>query len=136
MELSAAFFLWFSPSGVKISLELYRQGQGRRPKRGYTMTITSKLKPSDKPTKEQLKRIEEAAKRSVISDKDSPVYTSKQLALLYLKAKKLNKKQTVGIRLNQKTIAQYKELGKGYTGIMAAILDYAINHPEILKKAI
>jgi len=100
------------------------------------MTITSKLKPSDKPTKEQLKRIEEAVKRPVISDKDSPVYTPKQLALLYLKSKKLNKKQTVGIRLNQKTIAQYKELGKGYTGIMAAILDYAINHPEILKKAI
>jgi len=100
------------------------------------MTITSKLKQCNKPAREQLKRIDKAAKRPVISDKDSPVYTSKQLALLYLKSKELNKKQTVGIRLNQKTIAQYKELGKGYTGIMASILDYAINHPEILKKAI
>ena len=100
------------------------------------MTITSKLKPGDKPTKEQLKRIEEAAKKPVVSDKDSPVYSSKQLAHLYSESKKLSKKQTVGIRLNQKTIEQYKDLGKGYTGIMAAVLDYAISHPEVLRKAI
>ena len=100
------------------------------------MTITTKLKPGDKPTKKQIKRIEEAAKKPVFTDKDSPEYTSKQLAHLYLEAKKLNKKQTVGIRLNQKTIEQYKDLGKGYTGIMAAVLDYAINHPEVLRKAI
>ena len=100
------------------------------------MTITSQLKPDDKPTKEQLKRIEEAVKMPVVSDNDSPVYTSKQLAHLYLESKKLNKKRTVGIRLNQKTIEQYKDLGKGYTGIMAAVLDYAITHPEVLKKAL
>ena len=100
------------------------------------MTITNKLKPGDKPTKEQFKRIEQAVTMPVISDEDSPVYTSKQLAYLYLESKKLNKKQTVGIRLNQKTIEQYKDLGKGYTGIMAAILDYAISRPDILKNAL
>jgi len=100
------------------------------------MIVTSKLKPGDKPGKEQLKRIERAAKMPVISDEDSPVYTLEQLAYLYSESKKLNKKQTVGIRLNHKTIEQYKNLGKGYTGIMAAVLDYAINHPEILKKAL
>ena len=100
------------------------------------MTITSKLRPCDKPTKKQIKRIEEAAKKPVVPDNDSPVYTAEQLAHLYLESKKLNKKQTVGIRLNQKTIEQYKDFGKGYTGIMAAVLDYAINHPEILRKAL
>jgi uncharacterized protein (DUF4415 family) len=100
------------------------------------MITTTKLKSSDKPTAEQLKRIEQAAHKPIIPDKDSPVYTSKQLAHLYLQAKKLNKKQTVGIRLNQKTIEQYKDLGKGYTGIMAAVLDYVICHPEVLKKAL
>jgi len=100
------------------------------------MTITSKLKPDDKPTKKQLKRIEEAVESPVVSDNDSPVYTAKQLAHLYSESKKLNRKQTVGVRLNQKTIEQYKDLGKGYTGIMAAVLDYAINHPELLRKAI
>jgi uncharacterized protein (DUF4415 family) len=72
----------------------------------------------------------------IVLDKDSPVYTPEQLAFLYSESKRLNKKQTVGIRLNQKTIEQYKNLGKGYTGIMAAVLDYAINHPNILKEAL
>ena len=100
------------------------------------MIITTKLKPNEKPTREQLKRIEQAAKMSVVSDADSPVYTHEQLAYLYSESKKLNKKQTVGIRLNYKTLEQYKNLGKGYTGIMAAVLDYAISHPEVLKKAL
>jgi len=100
------------------------------------MITTSKLRSDDKPTGEQLMRIEKAQKKPIVSDKDSPVYSAKQLAQLYLESKKINKKQTVGIRLNQKTIEQYKDLGKGYTGIMAAVLDYAINHPNVLKKAI
>jgi uncharacterized protein (DUF4415 family) len=100
------------------------------------MIITSKLKPDDKPTKEQLKKIERAAKKPIVHSKDSPEYTSEQLAQLYLESKKLSRKKTVGIRLNQKTIEQYKDLGKGYTAIMAAVLDYAIKHPEVLKKAL
>ena len=100
------------------------------------MIKTTKLKPGDKPTREQIRRIEQAAKMPVIPSKDSPVYTPEQLARLYLESKRLNKKQTVGIRLNQKTIEQYKGFGKGYTGIMAAVLDYAINHPNILEKAL
>jgi uncharacterized protein (DUF4415 family) len=100
------------------------------------MIITTKLKPGDTPTKKQLARIRRAAKMPVVFDKDSPIYTPEQLAQLYLESKKLNKKKTVGIRLNQKTVEQYKNLGKGYTGIMAAVLDYAIRHPEILKEAL
>ena len=100
------------------------------------MIITTKLKPGDKPGKAQIKRIERAAAMSVVSDKDSPLYTSEQLAYLYSESKRLNKKQTVGIRLNQQTIERYKNFGKGYTGIMASVLDYAIAHPEILRKAL
>ena len=100
------------------------------------MIKTEKLKPSDKLTTEQVKRIEQAVKIPIVPDEDSPVYTPKQLANLFLESKKLGRKKTVGIRLNQKTIEQYKDLGKGYTGIMAAVLDYAINHPEVLRKAL
>ena len=100
------------------------------------MIKTEKLKPGDKPTTEQIKRVEQAAKMPIVPDEDSPVYTTKQLAYLYLESKRLGKKKTVGIRLNQKTIEQYKNLGKGYTGIMAAVLDYAINHPDLLKEAL
>ena len=98
--------------------------------------ISTKLKLGDKPTKEQIKRIELAAKMPVVCDNDSPVYTPEQLAHLYSESKRFDKKQTVGIRLRQKTIDQYKEMGKGYTGIMAAVLDYVINHPEVLKEAL
>ena len=100
------------------------------------MIKTSKLKPGDKPTKKQILRIDNAAKMPIVASEDSPVYTTKQLAHLYQESKKLNKKKTVGIRLNQWTLEQYKELGKGYTGIMAAVLDYAINNPDMLKKAL
>ena len=100
------------------------------------MNITSKLGSDEKPTKKQLERIEAAAKMPIVACEDSPVYTSEQLAHLYSESKKLAKKQTVGIRLTQKTIDQYKTLGKGYTGIMAAVLDYAINHPNVLKEAL
>ena len=100
------------------------------------MIITTKLKSTDKPTREQLKRIKRAAQKPIAPDKDSPVYTVEQLAWLYSESKRLGKKQTVGIRLNYQTIEQYKNFGRGYTGIMAAVLDYAIKHPEVLKKAL
>jgi hypothetical protein len=47
------------------------------------MITTIKLNSKDKPTKEQLKRIKEAAKLPVVPDEDCPVYTAKQLAYLY-----------------------------------------------------
>jgi hypothetical protein len=47
------------------------------------MTTTTKLRPNDTPTKEQIKRIEAAAKLPVVPDEDSPVYTAEQLACLY-----------------------------------------------------
>jgi uncharacterized protein (DUF4415 family) len=135
LELSTKSSLWFSLNEVKIS-DSFQQDRQQKPKRGYTVTITSKLKPGEKPDKEQLGRIRDAAKMPIVPDEDSPVYTTEQLAYLYSESKKLNKKRTIGIRLNQKTIDQYKTLGKGYTGIMAAVLDYAINHPNVLKEAL
>jgi uncharacterized protein (DUF4415 family) len=99
------------------------------------MTIT-KLKPGDMPAIEQLKRIEDAVERPIVPDVDSPIYTSEQLAYLYAESKQRNVKQTVGIRLNKRTIEQYRSFGKGYTGIMAAVLDYAIEHPDVLRNAL
>jgi uncharacterized protein (DUF4415 family) len=100
------------------------------------MKITSTLKPGDKPTMEQLEQVNRASGMPVISDEDSPVYSTEQLAYLCAEARKRNVKQTVGIRLNKKTVERYKALGKGYTGVMAAVLEYSIAHPEILKKAL
>jgi uncharacterized protein (DUF4415 family) len=100
------------------------------------VTVTSTLKAGDKPTKEQIKRIRKAAKQPVRFDEDSPESTPEQLALFAAEARKRNLKHTVGLRLSQKTIEQYKALGKGYTGVMAAVLEYVIKNPELLKKAL
>jgi uncharacterized protein (DUF4415 family) len=48
---------------------------------------------------------------------------------------KRRQKEFVGLRLAAEDLQAYKTLGKGYTGIMADILSYAIKHPEILSKA-
>jgi uncharacterized protein (DUF4415 family) len=100
------------------------------------MIITSTLKAGDKPAATQIERIRKAAKHSITFDNDSPESTPEQLALFAVEARKRNLKHTVGLRLSQKTIEQYKALGKGYTGIMASILEYAIKNPELLKKAL
>jgi uncharacterized protein (DUF4415 family) len=44
------------------------------------------------------------------------------------------KKQAVTIRLGPDCLEKYKSLGKGYTGIMADVLNYVADNPEILTK--
>jgi uncharacterized protein (DUF4415 family) len=100
------------------------------------MLVTATLKARDKPGKDQIERIRKAAKQPVTFDEDCPESTPEQLALFAAEARKRNLKHTIGLRLSQKTIEQYKALGKGYTGVMASILEYAIKNPEILKKAL
>jgi uncharacterized protein (DUF4415 family) len=41
----------------------------------------------------------------------------------------------VTIRITPEVLAQYKALGKGYMGIMADVLNYVADNPEILKAA-
>jgi uncharacterized protein (DUF4415 family) len=48
---------------------------------------------------------------------------------------RLQKRQLISIRLSPGCIEKYKALGKGYTGIMADVLTYAADHPEILLKS-
>jgi uncharacterized protein (DUF4415 family) len=92
------------------------------------------LKPGANPTKKQLERIRKAAQMPITFDEDCPELTGEQLALLAEAARVRNLKQTVGLRLSQQTIEQYKALGKGYTSVMTSILEYAINNPALIKK--
>jgi uncharacterized protein (DUF4415 family) len=100
------------------------------------MLVTSTLNARDKPGKDQIERIRKAAKQPIVFDEDCPEATPEQLALFAAEARKRNLKHTVGLRLSQKTIEQYKALGKGYTSIMASVLEYVIKNPELLKKAL
>jgi uncharacterized protein (DUF4415 family) len=100
------------------------------------MTVTSKLKAGAKPTRTQVERIRKAAKKPIEFDEDGPELTPKQMAQLAEAARLRNLKHTVGLRLSQQTIEQYKAFGKGYTGIMASVLEYAINNPALIKQAL
>jgi len=100
-------------------------------------TIT--VKDGQKPTKEQLKRIRAAAKLPVTYSPDCPESAPAALAEFAAKARELRqslktKKPTVTIRINSDSLSKYKSLGKGYTGIMADVLDYVADNPEILAK--
>jgi uncharacterized protein (DUF4415 family) len=44
-------------------------------------------------------------------------------------------KPVVALRLKPETLIKYKALWKGYTGIMADVLNYVADNPEILSKA-
>jgi uncharacterized protein (DUF4415 family) len=45
------------------------------------------------------------------------------------------KKQSVTIRIAPDVLENYKMTGSGYTGIMADVLKYAVNNPDILTEA-
>ena len=70
---------------------------------------------------------------------DIPELTPEQLSQMVRISdlKKQNRKKTiVSLRVKENTVSKAKELGKGYTGIMADILEYAFDHPDILEQCL
>jgi uncharacterized protein (DUF4415 family) len=100
------------------------------------MLVTSRLKAGAKPGKKQIERIRKAAQQPITFDEDCPELTGEQLRQLAEAARERKLKQTVGLRLSQQTIEQYKAFGKGYTKVMACVLEYAIKNPAVIKKAL
>lgn len=102
--------------------------------------ITVTVKDGQKPTKEQIKEIKAAARAPIVYTPDCPETSPEGLAEFAAKARELRRrmrrsKPSVTIRLTHEILAKYKELGKGYTGIMADVLGYAADNPEILTRA-
>ena len=104
------------------------------------MGITrSTVRVGQKPTKEQLKQINEIAKKPIHYTPDCPESTPEALAEFAAMARARRQKKPkpmVALRVEPVTLEKYKALGKGYTGIMADVLDYVANNPEILAKAL
>jgi uncharacterized protein (DUF4415 family) len=91
------------------------------------------------PLKEVLKRVREAAKYPIVYTEDCPPSTPealKEFALLAEERNRAKRKKAVTIRIVSDCLEKYKALGKGYTGIMADVLNYAANNPEILSTVI
>lgn len=100
-------------------------------------TIT--VKAGQKPTKEQIKEVRAAAKLPINYTEDCPESTTEALIEFAAKAREIRqqmktKKPAVTIRVSQGCLSKYKSLGSGYTSIMADVLSYVADNPEILKK--
>jgi uncharacterized protein (DUF4415 family) len=97
------------------------------------------VRDGQEPTKEQMQEVQAAHKLPPVHDVDCPPSNPEALAEFAAKARELRRtmqrtKPAVTIRLSQDYINRYKALGKGYTGIMADVLAYAADHPEILSQ--
>ena len=104
--------------------------------------ISSTVKVGQKPSREEMKRIRtelrEAAKRPIVYTDDCPESTPEALKEFAMQRAELNRqrrRKAVTIRVIPDCLSKYKALGKGYTGIMADVLNYVADNPEILAKA-
>jgi uncharacterized protein (DUF4415 family) len=104
-------------------------------------TIKSTVKVGQKPSKEEMARIRrelrEAAKYPIVYDEDCPELSPqalKEFAHLAAERNRRRRRQAVTIRVVPDCLSKYKALGKGYTGIMADVLSYVADNPEILSK--
>ncbi|MDR1586731.1 MAG: hypothetical protein LBS57_04680 [Treponema sp.] len=101
------------------------------------------LKAGQKPAKDELKRAKreyrEAQKASRVYDPGLPPSTPETLVEFAAMARELwknrrNPARVVALRFMPDALAKYKSLGKGCTGIMADVLNYVADNPEILTK--
>jgi hypothetical protein len=91
---------------------------------------------NDQLSEESLARLA-ALKDRPIDYSDSPKYTREELQAMRLMAVEMRKRQMFSLRLQHSTISWWKEnVGEGYTGIMARLLDKATKHPEWIKECL
>ena len=102
--------------------------------------IKSMVKVGQKPNKAEMiricKELEEAKKRPINLEDypELPPEALKEFAFMAAKRNKQRRRQAVTIRVIPGCLEKYKALGKGYTGIMADVLNYVADNPEILSK--
>ena len=84
-------------------------------------------------------QLKKAAQMEQTSDPDFPPFTEEQLmhfrriSEIKKEEKASNRKQNVTIRLSPATIKKARLLGKGYTGILARIIEEALDKPAVTK---
>jgi len=91
-----------------------------------------------KPPKEVIKRIKEAARKPIRYTDDCPPSSPealKEFAHLAAERNRRKKKKSITIRIAPDILESYKTMGDGYTGIMSDVLKYAVNNPGILTEA-
>ena len=101
--------------------------------------VRTVILPGQKPTKEQIREIENASAMPVCPDEDAPELTAEQLAEMSAIARERRSKTVkpvIAIRISPDTLAKAKATGKGYTGFLSRLLDNAINDPQLVDKSL
>jgi len=107
-------------------------------------TIKSTITVGQKIPKEILiqakKEVKEARKSPKVYDPECPPSSPEALAEFAAMAREIrrnrrNPSPVVALRVKPDALSKYKALGKGYTTIMADVLNYVADNPEILYKA-
>ena len=107
-------------------------------------TIVSTIRVGQKIPKEILKQakkeVKAARKLPPVYDPDCPPSSPEALAEFAAMARELrrnrrNPSPVVALRVKPDALSKYKALGRGYTGIMADVLNYVADNPEILSRA-
>jgi len=107
-------------------------------------TIKSTIMVGQKIPKEILiqakKEVKEARKSPKVYDPECPPSSPEALAEFAAMAREIrrnrrNPSPVVALRVKPDALSKYKALGKGYTTIMADVLNYVADNPEILYKA-
>lgn len=99
-------------------------------------TVRYEIDPKRELTSEEENILESAAKKPVMYDEDLPKLSQEQLMQFYRISdarKEERRKQNVTLRLSPQAIRKAKALGKGYTSVLARILENALNDPDIIK---
>jgi len=100
--------------------------------------IKSTVRVGQKIPKEAIKEVRAAARKPINYTEDAPRSTPealKEFAQLAAERNQRRKKQSITIRVAPDVLESYKTMGDGYTGIMADVLKYAVNNPDILTNA-
>ena len=103
--------------------------------------IKSTVKAGQKPNKAEMERIRKElakAKKRPLNLEDYPELAPEALrefAFMAAERNRQQRRQAVTIRLVPDCLSKYKALGKGYTSIMAEVLKFAADNPDILTKA-
>ena len=101
--------------------------------------VKTVIKPDQKPTFEQIKEVEEASRRPIVFDDDSPEFTYEEMVKMVEETKKHkidNTKQVVTLRLSTPTINKAKAVGKGYTGFLSRLVENAINDKDLVSRSL
>ncbi len=102
-------------------------------------TIRKKIDVTAELTNEQLNMLKEAENTEYVFDKDNPILSKEELSQfrrvseLIKEERESNQKQNITLRLSPRAVRKAKALGKGYTSILAKIIEKALDNPELTE---